>query len=91
MLPTHLRFLASLLTKSRVQYKRVSCPKALVDITGCVRTDEDTFQAAATKAVVANATKNATSDALAAPGMGSFSTVILWGITALFGSWVLFI
>lgn len=82
---------ANLLPKYRVQYKRVSCPKALVDITGCVRTDEDTFQAAAAKAIPANGTKNATSDAIATPGVGSLSTVVVWSMSALFASWVMFI
>lgn len=73
-----------------MQYKRVSCPKALVDITGCVRSDEDKFLAAAAK-TTANGTKYATSDALATPGVGSLSTVVVWSMSALFASWVLFI
>lgn len=70
-----------------MEYKRVTCPKELTDITGCMRVDEDTFVADAAKAL-----NNKTSAAVSAVHGGSFVSALgAWSLSLLAIGWVAFI
>ena len=68
----------------RVEYQRVTCPKELTDITGCIRVDEDTFLTEAAKVG-----KTSSGAVTIAAGAG-LPSILVWAMSALFASSVLF-